>query len=68
MGGGGGGGRGKGGSKKPTTKQNGCRPTPPPQGASTAHESNPPAWTNLLTHVYIYTQKAIPEGETQTHA
>ena len=27
-----------------------------------------PNWTNLLTHVFIYTQKATPEGETHTHA
>ena len=27
-----------------------------------------PNWTNLLAHVFIYTQKATPAGETHTHA
>ena len=27
-----------------------------------------PNWTNLLTHVFIYTQIATPEGETHTDA
>ena len=27
-----------------------------------------PNWTNLLTHVFIYIEKATPEGETHTHS
>ena len=40
--------------------QKGCRPTPRPHGALTAHESNPPALAAKLdkfayTRVYLYT-------------
>ena len=27
-----------------------------------------PNWTNLLTHVFIYIEKATPEGEAHTHS
>ena len=27
-----------------------------------------PNWTNVLAHVFIYTQKATTEGEAHTHA
>ena len=27
-----------------------------------------PNWTNMLTHVFIYIEKATPEGETHTHS
>ena len=27
-----------------------------------------PNWTNLLTHVFIYIEKATPKGETHTHS
>ena len=27
-----------------------------------------PNWTNLLAHVFIYIEKATPEGETHTHS
>ena len=46
--------------------------SPLPQGDSTAHESNPPTLAANLekfacTRVY-HTQKATPEGQTQTRA
>ena len=49
---------GEGGPNKWTRKQNVCRSTPPPtpQGASKAHESNPPA-------LFIYRQKALRREE-----
>ena len=34
-------------------------PIPPPLQAN---------WTNLLTHMFIYIKKAIPEGETHAHS
>ena len=62
---------GKGGVKKRTTKQNGCRPTPHLlKGLRRC--MNPilpplqPNHINLLAHVFIYTQKAAPEGVTNT--
>ena len=58
---------GEGQTKEPQSKTGVGQPLPsppPPQEAS--HESNPrwlPDWTNFLSHEFIYTQKATPEGE-----
>ena len=68
---------GEGGSNKRSPMQNGWRPPPPSRLHPTRGfdgRMNPilpplhPNWTNLLTHVFIYIEKATPEGETHTHS
>ena len=67
--------RGEGGLNKRTPKRKGWRPPPPPTPQRGFDgRMNPilpplqPNWTNLLTHVFIYIEKATPEGETHTHS
>ena len=64
-----------GGLNKRTPKQKGWRPPlPPTPQRGFDGRMNPilpplqPNWTNLLTHVFIYIEKATPEGETHTHS
>ena len=56
---------GEGGLNKRTPKQNGCIPPPTHPHKGLRRRMNP-NWTNLLTRVFIYMKKAIPEGE-RTH-
>ena len=57
---------GEGGLNKRTPKQNGCIPPPPTHPHKGLRRRMNPNWTNLLTRVFIYMKKAIPEGE-RTH-
>ena len=66
---------GEGGLNKRTSKQKGGISPPPPHPTKGDGRMNPilppelqPNWTNLLTHVFIYIEKATPEGETHTHS
>ena len=69
------GGGGKGGLNKGTPKQKGGISPPPAHPTKGDGRMNPilppelqPNWTNLLTHVFIYIEKATPGGETHTHS